>query len=162
MKKRLSKILALVVFTVSMPILTGCLTEIPFDVKSQSHNLVLSEKDSYKEIKVALPDEVRYASTNIENGSLTYQIENLSDKAANVTLYVGTQEGMSSSGENLLTKGIGVQGVESGVVTSANLISILNNENLYFGIKCEEEAVVAITFNFNITGSYNIVQGLMK
>ncbi len=160
MKKNGNHIALLLLFIVVLPVITGCLTEIPFSVKTNSYNLVLSDKDTYKEIKIVMPDEVQFDSTVIENGTLEYQIENLSDNSANVIIYIGTDPGLNDSGESILAKGIASQDMESGSVTNENLINLLNNDELYLGIKCDEDAVVAITFNLRISGSYNIVQGL--
>ena len=160
MKNNVKQISLLILFILVFPIITGCLGDIPFSVKTESYNLVLSDKDAYKEIKIVMPDEVKYNSANIENGTLEYQIENLSDNSANVVVYVGSEPGINESGLNILSKGVASQDMESGSVTNEELLNLLNNEELYLGLKCDEDAVVAITFHMNISGSYNIVQGL--
>jgi hypothetical protein len=159
-KKKWQKFILLSLLVV-YPLIAGCLTDVPFNVKTGNFNLTLQAVDTYREVKATIPEEAQFPGSIIDNAIVEYQIENLSeDKDASITIYTGSAKGLLQNGKEIITRNVSANNTIEGSFSSKEIIDAIQNGSLYLGAKCDQNSEIAITFNIRITGSYNIAKSI--
>lgn len=149
---------SLFVISTLMLIISGCITDVPFDITTEQVSLILNPPIGiYGETIVWVPVEAREKGVNITKAELVYSVQNLGFSKVDAKVYVSLSKNASESGELIFNRTLEPYETLKDTINHEIITSAIKQDRFYIGAELSNSVSLSISGYMNLSGKYDVL-----